>query len=118
MTTDEKFNLITRNLEEVLTPEDLKALIESGTPLKHYIGFEISGKVHLGTGFLTMLKVKALQQAGVQTTILLADWHTWLNKKLDGNLKTATRLAKEYFEEGLKAAALCAGADPDKIEFI
>lgn len=118
MTTDEKFKIITRNLEETLTEEELKNLIDSGTPLKHYIGFEISGKVHLGTGFATMLKIKDLQEAGVQTTILLADWHTWLNKKLDGTLATARKMAREYFEEGLKAAALCVGADPDKIEFV
>ena len=70
MTAEEKFKLITRNLEEVLTEEELKTLIESGTPLKHYIGFEISGKVHLGTGLATMLKIKDLQEAGVETTIL------------------------------------------------
>ena len=118
MTNEEKFNLITRHLEEVLTPEELKALLESGTPLKHYIGFEISGKVHLGTGFATMLKIKDLQEAGVKTTILLADWHTWLNKKLNGTLETARKMARSYFEEGLKAAAICVGADPDKIEFV
>lgn len=118
MTIEEKLKLITRNLEEVLTEEELKHLIETGTPLKHYIGFEISGKVHLGTGFATMLKIKDLQQSGVQTTILLADWHTWLNKKLDGTLETARRMAREYFEEGLKAAAICVGADPEKIEFV
>ena len=28
-------NLITRNLEEVLTREDLERLIASGTPLRH-----------------------------------------------------------------------------------
>lgn len=118
MTTDEKFNLITRNLEEVLTPEELKSLIESKIPLKHYMGFEISGKVHLGTGILTMMIVKNLQEAGVKTNIFLADWHTWLNRKLDGTLETATKMARSYFEEGLKAAALCVGANFDEIEFI
>ncbi|MBI2017874.1 tyrosine--tRNA ligase [Candidatus Daviesbacteria bacterium] len=118
MATEEKLKLITRNLEEVLTIDELKHLIDSDTPLKHYIGFEISGKVHLGTGLASMLKIKDLQEAGVQTTIFLADWHTWLNKKLDGTLQTARRMAREYFEEGLKAAALCVGADPDKIEFV
>ncbi len=118
MTTEEKFNLITRNLEETLTEEELKTLIESGQPLRHYIGLEISGKVHLGTGFAVMLKIKDLQKAGVKTTILLADWHTWLNRKLDGTLETATKMAREYFEEGMKAAAICIGADPDKIEFV
>ncbi len=118
MTNEEKFNLITKNLEEVLTSEELQDLISSGTPLKHYIGFEISGKVHIGTGLYTMMIIKKLQEAGVQTNILLTDWHTWLNKKLDGTLETATKMAGSYFEEGMKAAALCAGADPDKIEFM
>lgn len=118
MTNEEKFNLITRNLEETLTEEELKTLIAEGTRLKHYIGLEISGKVHLGTGFAVIQKIKDLQEAGVKTTILLADWHTWLNKKLDGTLETATRMARDYFEEGLKAAAICVGADPDKIEFV
>lgn len=118
MTNDEKYNLITRNLEETLTAEELKQLIESDKPLKHYIGFEISGKVHLGTGFMAMQVIKNLQEAGVETTVFLADWHTWLNKKLDGTLQTANKMARSYFEEGMKAAALCVGADPDKIKFV
>ncbi len=117
MTTEEKINLITRNLEETLTKEELKTLIESGQPLRHYIGMEISGKGHTGWVFL-MHKIKDLQEAGVEVQILLADWHTWLNKKLDGTLETAKRMAKSYFEEGLKAAAICAGADPNKINFV
>ena len=117
MTTDEKFKLITRNLEETLTEEELRALIDSETPLKHYIGFEISGKGHVGWVF-TMQKIKDLQEAGVGINILLADWHTWLNKKLDGTLETAKRMAGEYFKEALKACALSAGADPEKINFV
>src|SRR5260221_6221515 len=103
MTTDEKIKLITRNLEETLTEEELKKLIDSGTQLKHYIGYEISGKMHIGQGLFTMMKIKDLQEAGVQTTILLADWHTWLNQKLDGKLETATRLGRDYLEQALKA---------------
>lgn len=118
MSPDERINLITRNLEETLTEEELKQLLESGKPLKHYIGYEISGKVHIGQGLFTMMKIKDLQEAGVKTTVLVADWHTWLNKKLDGNLETIKRLGKEYFEEALKAGALCVGADPEKIEFV
>ncbi len=117
MSTDEKLNLITRNLEETLTVEELKQLIESNTPLRHYIGLEISGKAHVGWVFM-MLKIKDLQEAGVETQILLADWHTWLNKKLDGKLETAKRLAREYFQEALTAAALTVGADPKKINFV
>lgn len=118
MTTDEKLKLITRNLEEVLTEEELKQLIESGTPLKHYIGFEISGRVHLGTGLVCMQKIKDFHDAGAEVSILLADWHTWLNSKLDGTLETANTMARSYFEEGLKAGYLCLGGNPDDINFV
>lgn len=118
MTTDEKFSLITRNLEEVLTKEELKELISSGVPLKHYIGFEISGKVHLGTGLACMQVLKNLNEAGVEVSIFLADWHGWINNKLDGKLETANKMARSYFEEGLKAAYICVGGNPEDIKFI
>lgn len=118
MTNEEKLKLITRNLEETLTEEELKTLIESGTPLKHYIGYEVSGILHIGQGLYTLMKVKDLQEAGVEVTVYLADWHAWLNKKLDGKLETITRVGKEYLMEAFKAAALCVGADPEKINFV
>lgn len=117
MTTDEKFNLITRNLEETLTEEELKTLIDSGIPLKHYIGFEISGKVHLGQGLAVMQKVKEVHDAGAETVIWLADWHGWINNKLDGTLETAQRMARDYFAEAMKAAYLCVGGNPNDLIF-
>src|SRR3989344_2057127 len=116
MTTEEKFKLITRNLEEVLTPEELKQLIESDTPLKHYIGFEISGKLHIGYLF-TALKVKDLQDAGAETVIWLADLHSAINDKLEGNLETIKRVARGYFTDAFKALFLSIGGDPDKLIF-
>src|SRR3989344_8213131 len=116
MTSEEKFKLITMNLEETLTPEKLKALIESGTPLKHYIGFEISGKLHLGYLF-TCLKVKDLQDAGAETTIWLADLHSAINDKLDGNLETIKKVAKGYFTDAFKILFESIGGDPEKLVF-
>lgn len=118
MTAEEKIKLITRNLEEVLTEEELKTLIDSSQPLRHYIGFEISGRVHLGTGLVCMQKVKDFHDAGCEVSILLADWHTWLNNKLDGTLETANKMARSYFEEGLKAGYLCLGGNPADIKFV
>lgn len=117
MTSEEKFDLITRNLEEVLTADELKTLIKSGKPLVHYQGFEISGKVHLGTGLASLLKVKDLHDAGAETIIWLADWHGWINNKLDGTLETAQKMARSYFAEGMKAAYLCIGGDPETLIF-
>ncbi len=116
MTNDEKFDLITRNLEEVLTPEELKVLITSGKPLKHYIGFEISGKLHIGYLF-TALKVKDLQDVGAETIIWLADLHSAINDKLNGNLETIKKMAKEYFTDAFKILFQSIGGDPEKLQF-
>ncbi len=118
MEPDQKFELIRQNTEEVLTEESLKQLVESDTPLKHYIGFEISGKIHLGTGLMCMLKVKDLQEAGVECNIFLADWHSWINNKLGGDMEVIQDVAVNYFKEGLKASLECVGGDSEDVNFI
>ncbi len=114
----DKFKLITQNLEEVLTPEDLKILLENKERLIHYIGFEISGWVHLGTGLMTALKIKDLQKAGVKCQIFLADWHSWVNDKLGGDLKKIKKVALGYFKTAMKLSLEAVGAHPDKVDFI
>lgn len=116
MTTDEKFKLITRNLEEVLTEEELKHLIDSGTPLKHYIGFEISGKLHIGYLF-QMMKIKDMLDAEADVIIWLADLHSAINDKLDGNLETIKRMSREYFAPAMEALCACLGISADKLNF-
>ena len=116
MTAEDKFKLITKNLEETLTEDELKQLIKSGTPLRHYIGFEISGKLHIGH-FFQLLKVKDLQDAGAETIIWLADLHSAINDKLDGNLETIKRVARGYFTDAFKVLLKSIGGDPDKLQF-
>lgn len=118
MSPREKFKIITQNLEEVLTQEDLKKLLTTKRKLKHYIGYEISGKIHLGTGLMTSLIIRDLQRGGIDCTIFLADWHTWLNHKLGGDMKIIKKVAVGYFKEGLKISLKCVGADPEKVEFV
>ncbi|KKT26351.1 MAG: Tyrosine-tRNA ligase [Parcubacteria group bacterium GW2011_GWA2_43_9b] len=118
MNIEQKSNLIKHNIAEVLTEEDLKMLLESGEQIKHYIGFEISGKVHLGTGLTCMQKVKNFMDAGAECTIFLADWHTWINEKLGGNFETIKRVAVDYFKEAMSVAFECIGGDPKKLKFV
>jgi tyrosyl-tRNA synthetase len=118
-----KFNTV-----EVLPTDDsqldkeLELLIEkanfSGQPIRHYIGFEISGKIHLGSGIMTALKVKALQDAGVVCSFWLADFHTWINNKLDGKLETIDKVSREYFEPMMLQCCLAVGCDISKIEIL
>jgi tyrosyl-tRNA synthetase len=102
--------------------EEIKVLIEnsqkSGQPIKHYIGFEISGKIHIGTGIASGLKLKKLQDAGVKCIVYLANYHTWLNGKLDGNLETINKVSKNYFEPVLKESFRAVGCNVEAIDFI
>lgn len=116
MTTDERFNLITRNLAEVLTEEDLRHLLDSDTPLRHYIGFEVSGKLHIGH-FFQLMKVKDIQEAGGETIIWLADLHSAINDKLGGDLDVIKRVSYEYFIPAMESLFESIGGDPKKLIF-
>ena len=117
-TTAERLALVERNAAEVLGREELHHLLDSGVSLRHYIGFEISGKAHLGTGLVSMAKVRDLIDAGVHCSVLLADWHTWINDKLGGDRDVIRRIAAGYFTEALRASLLCLDADPSAVEFV
>jgi len=119
MESDKVLELVKRTpAEEILTEEQLREIVESGEKLKHYIGFEISGYVHLGTGLVCMQKVADFQEAGIETTIFLADYHSWINKKLGGDLETIRKVAGGYFKEALKQSLKAVGGDPDKVKFV
>ncbi|MHB8492254.1 MAG: tyrosine--tRNA ligase [Solirubrobacteraceae bacterium] len=110
--------LIKHNVEEIITEADLVRLLESGEPIQHYIGFEISGKMHLGSGLMSMSKVRDFMDAGIDCSIFLADWHTWINDKLGGDRETIKKVAVNYFKEGFKASLKCFGRDPEKLKFV
>lgn len=116
MSKDEIINRIVKNSAEIITEEELRALLKSGKEVDHYIGFEISGYVHLGTGLMTALVLKDLTDLGVKCTIWLADWHTWINDKLDGTKDTAAAIGEGYFAEAMKASFMAVGGDPEKLE--
>ncbi len=118
MNVQKRFELIKKNTEEIMTDKDLKFLLDSGTKIKHYIGFEISGKIHLGTGLMCMSKVKDFMDAGIDCSIFLADWHSWINDKLGGDREIIKKVAGGYFKEGLKASLKCFGGNPEKLKFI
>lgn len=118
MNKEKRLELIKRGSEEILTEEDLNYLLDAGIPLRHYIGFEISGKIHLGTGLMSMSKIKDFMDAKIECTVFLADWHTWINDKLSGDLEEIKRIAVNYFKEGMKASLLCWNGDPEKLNFV
>ncbi|GAC1571223.1 MAG: tyrosine--tRNA ligase [Candidatus Dormibacteria bacterium] len=116
--TESRLALIQRNCAELLTEAELRRLLESGQPLRHYIGFEISGRIHIGHGLVCMAKIADFQRAGVSCHVLLADWHTWVNDKLGGEREAIREVALGYFADGLRAGLRCVGGDPDAVTFV
>jgi tyrosyl-tRNA synthetase len=116
--TAERLALIERNSAELLGRDELRALLESGMQLQHYIGYEISGRAHLGTGLVSMAKIRDLMEAGVRCRVFLADWHTWINDKLGGDRDTIRNIATGYFAEAMRASLRCVGGDPRELEFV
>jgi len=115
MDIETKIELVKRKpTEEVITGEGLREMFENYAHPKHYIGFEISGKVHLGTGLCTALKLKDFIEAGIKPTIFLADYHSWINGKLGGDLDKIRKIGTGYF----KHAFVSLGLPEDKVDYI
>lgn len=97
----ERLSLITQTPTiEVIKPDELDALFQNYTNPRHYIGYELSGKLHLGS-IIAANKINQLKQAGFKTTVFLADWHSIINHKLGGDPEKI-RKAGKYFEEAFK----------------
>jgi tyrosyl-tRNA synthetase len=115
MDIETKIDLVKRKpTEEIVTEGDLRSIFQNYSSPKHYIGFEISGKVHLGTGLCTALKLRDFIQAGIKPTILLADYHSYINGKLGGDMEKIRAVAKGYF----KHAFVSLGLDEGKVSYV
>ena len=115
MDIESKVSLVNKApTSEIVTKEGLKDVFENYNHPKHYIGFEISGKIHVGTGLITALKLQDFIKAGIKPTILLADYHSWLNKKLGGDLNLIKEIAGSYF----KHAFISLGLTEDKVDYV
>jgi tyrosyl-tRNA synthetase len=107
----EKLEKLTANTEEIVTLEELKTILKKDKP-KAYIGFEPSGTVHIGWKICTN-KIKDFLECGFDFTVLLADWHAYINDKLDGDLEKI-KLCGRYMEDCFAAM----GVDKNKVRFV
>jgi tyrosyl-tRNA synthetase len=112
MQPDERFKLIARNTEEIITSEELMALLTSKTTPRGYVGFEPSGLVHIGWMVVTQ-KVKNFVDAGFEFIIFFADWHAYINDKLGGNIQNIRDCA-EYMKDCFEAL----GLPRQKVKFV
>ena len=108
MKESESLKILERNVEEIITVEELEAALSSisiSTSAKKpraYVGFEPSGSVHIG--HMPILNtLRQLQRMGFHIIILLADMHAYLNEK--GSFEQIRETA-EYNERCFAAAGL------------
>jgi tyrosyl-tRNA synthetase len=106
----DRLDLVVRNTEEVVTVDELKAMLEAKEHPRAYVGYETSGKVHLGH-MLTANKLLDLQNAGFQIVVLLADLHAYLNEK--GSLEEVRKIA-DYNRD----CFIALGLDSERTEFV
>jgi len=106
----DKLELAMRNTEEIVTVDELKGLLELPRRPRAYVGYETSGKVHLGH-MLTANKLLDLQRVGFDVVVLLADLHAFLNEK--GSLEEVRKIA-DYNRDCFMAL----GLDPERTEFV
>jgi len=99
---------IKRNTREIVTEEELASLLKKKKSPVTYCGYEVSGPVHIGT-LVAINKQIDFQGAGLKVKVLLADLHTYLNRK--GDEKFIEEMI-EYWKNSLTALGL------KKAEFI
>ena len=99
MDAESRIRLVLREpTEEVVEVEELRQIFQTNSRPRHYIGLEISGKLHLGSLILTGYKINDFIEAGVDCNVFLADWHTYINNKLDNDWQKIIKVSKYYDE--------------------
>jgi tyrosyl-tRNA synthetase len=107
----DKLDILMRNTVGVVTPQELEKVLEKDHP-RAYIGFEPSGTVHLGWKICTN-KIKDFLSCGFRFTVLLADWHAYINDKLGGDIEKI-KMCGRYMEDCFAAM----GVQKDQVEFV
>ncbi len=114
MNAKQKFDLITRNTQEIIGKKELKQILKK-KDLSVYLGTEISGKPHVGY-FVPAMKIKDFLDAGCKVTMLLADIHAMLNDQKSTFEQLNSRF--KYYSIVIKALLKAAGADTSKLTFV
>ena len=113
MEPKERFDLITRNLQEIITEEELKNLLENEKEISVYWGTMPTGSISVAY-FFPMLKIADFLKAGLKVKILLADLHA----ALDGVSWELLEKRTEYYKKAIVLMLKIIGVDVKKLEFV
>jgi len=114
MDVEQKYQLISRNLQEVLGEDKLRSILKE-RDVKVYWGTATTGRPHVAY-FVPMSKIADFLKAECEVTILFADLHAYLD-----NMKAPWELLRhrtDYYERIIKAMLRSIGVPLDKLKFI
>ena len=113
MSVEERFELITRNLQEVISADELKELLKSKKEISLYWGTMPTGSISIAY-FFPMLKIADFLNAGLNVKILNADLHA----ALAGVPWEILEKRYKYYEHAIILLLKTIGVDLKKLEFV
>jgi len=113
LSVEERLELITRNLQEVIGKEELMALLKEGKEVSVYWGTMPTGSPHVSYLY-PLLKVADFLKAGLKVKILIADLHA----ALDGVSWDILDKRQAYYEALIPLMLQGVGVDTRKLEFV
>src|SRR3989339_1555944 len=113
MNPEKKFELISRNLQEIIGVEELKSKLAKNKELSIYWGTMPTGSISIAY-FFPMLKVGDFLKANCKVKILLADLHA----ALDSVPWEILEKRYNYYEEAIKQILKAIDIDLKKLEFV
>ncbi|KAJ7730851.1 tyrosine tRNA ligase [Mycena maculata] len=111
---EEKYELITRRLQETLGGDIIKAILAEGRSPKGYWGSAPTGRPHIGY-FVPLTKIADFLQAGAEMTIFFGDIHAFLD-----NMKAPIELVEyrtKYYKFVVLSVLKSLGIPASKIKF-
>jgi len=113
LTIEQKMDLVTRNTIEIITPNELKELLEKKEQPTMYIGTSVTGRPHIGY-LVWGTKVADFMKAGFKAKILLADVHG----ALDNCPWDLLEKRYNYYTLVISGLLKSCGANIDNLEFV
>lgn len=108
-----KYELVTRNLLEIVGEDELKEKLKSKKEFSIYWGTMTTGSISIAY-FFPMLKIADFLKAGCKVKILLADLHALLDSVPFDILEKRY----EYYKEAILLLLKTIGVDVKKLEFV
>src|SRR3989338_11282983 len=113
MSDEERYELITRNLQEVIGEKELREKLKSGKEISVYWGTMPTGSISIAY-FFPMMKVADFLKSGMKVKILLADLHA----ALDGVAWEILEKRYKYYEGAIVNILKAIDVDTKKLEFV